>query len=337
MNRFCTYCDRGYAARLLCLHASLVAHGEPFKLSVLCFDEEVEAIVRAEQVPSLEAIPLSELLTADPEYAAVRPQRNRYEFYFTGTPSIVRHCFGRDPAADRITYLDADLYFFGPASAVFFAQGDASVGIVPHRFPARLRELERHGIYNVAWVSFRRDPEGLACIEWWRQRCLEWCFDRFEPGRFADQGYLDEFPRRFRNVRTLEHPGINAAPWNVENVRLEVAGDEVRLDGQPLLFFHFQGIREIAPDWFDPGLRPYKARFTAVLREAIYRPYLQLLAAEQRRLRARDGVESVLGYHRLPTGPSLRNRWERIKGRWLLPAYQRARGRLIHVKPVALP
>ncbi|HEY4300794.1 MAG TPA: hypothetical protein VGM73_07975 [Candidatus Didemnitutus sp.] len=337
MNRFCTYCDRGYAARLLCLHDSLLAHGEPFRLSVLCFDEQIEEIVAAEKSPSLEAIPLRELLAADAGYAAVRPQRNRYEFYFTGTASIVRHCFARDPAADRITYLDADLYFFGPPSRVFAEQGEASIGIVPHRFPPRLRELERHGIYNVAWVSFRRDADGLACLDWWRERCLEWCYDRFEPGRFADQGYLDEFPRRFRGVRTLGHPGINAAPWNVENVRLAVVDGQVRLDGQPLLFFHFQGIREITPDWFDPGLRPYKARFTTVLREAIYRPYLQLLAAEQDRLRARDGVEPVLGYHRLPTGPSWRNRWERIKGRWLLPAYQRMRGRLIHVRPPGLP
>ena len=39
MNFFCTYCDEGYAARLLCLHASLRAQGEPFRLLVLCFDE----------------------------------------------------------------------------------------------------------------------------------------------------------------------------------------------------------------------------------------------------------------------------------------------------------
>ncbi|HVU16763.1 MAG TPA: hypothetical protein VHD32_07550 [Candidatus Didemnitutus sp.] len=335
MNRFCTYCDRGYAARLLCLHDSLRAHGEPFRLSVLCFDEHVEAIVAAENSPSLEAIPLRELLAADPEYAAVRPQRNRYEFYFTGTPSIVRHCFARDPAADRVTYLDADLYFFGPPSGVFAEQGSASVGIVPHRFPARLKELERHGIYNVAWVSFRRDAEGRACLDWWRERCLEWCYDRFEPGRYGDQGYLDEFPRRFHSVTALQHPGINAAPWNVDGARFSAADGQVRIDDCPLFFFHFQGIREIVADWFDPGFRPYQTRFTEPLRELVYRPYLRALATQQARLQARDGVGPVLGYHRLPTGPSLRNRWERIKGRWILPGYQRARGRLIHVTPAS--
>jgi hypothetical protein len=52
MHRFCTYCDQGYAARLLCLHASLVAQGEPFVLEVLCLDAETEAVLRAAGGPS---------------------------------------------------------------------------------------------------------------------------------------------------------------------------------------------------------------------------------------------------------------------------------------------
>ena len=123
----------------------------------------------------------------------MRSQRSRVEFYFTSTPVLVRHCFAREAAAERMTYLDADLFFFGPASAVFAEQGDASVGIVPHRFLAHLAAQSEHGTYNVAWVSFRRDADGLACLDWWRERCLEWCYDRVEDGRFADQGYLDEY------------------------------------------------------------------------------------------------------------------------------------------------
>ena len=137
MNYFCTYCDRGYVARLLCLHDSLRAAGEAFQLLVLCFDADTEAVIKAERQADLVAVPLSELLAADPAYAAVRSRRTPVEFYFTTTPVLVRHCLNREPAADRVTYLDADLYFFGPPSGVFGEQGDASVGIVPHRFPAR--------------------------------------------------------------------------------------------------------------------------------------------------------------------------------------------------------
>src|SRR5258708_6658855 len=128
MNYFCTYCDQAYVARLLCLHDSLLASGEPFVLHVLCFDEETEAVVKSAGKESLDAIALSELLHADPDYAAVRKGRTKVEFYFTSTAVLVRHCFDRAPSAAQITYLDSDLYFFEPASVVFAEQGDAAIG-----------------------------------------------------------------------------------------------------------------------------------------------------------------------------------------------------------------
>src|SRR5882724_8923182 len=333
MMHFCTYCDRSYAARLICLHDSLVAQGEAFRLQVLCFDAATEAVVVAAGAASLVAIPLAEFLAADPAYAAVRSQRSRIESYFTATPALVRQCLTWEPTAEFMTYLDADLFFFRPPSAVFAEQGGASIGIVPHRFPAHLRAMEKYGIYNVAWVSFRRDAAGLGAVAWWRERCLEWCHDHLDQGRFADQGYLNEFPRRFAGVKELDHPGINAAPWNTEDVRLASAGGQPQVNGRPLLFYHFQGIREITPGWFDPGLRSYHLPLRPELRDTIYLPYLKKLAKEERRLHEHHGIEPVLGYHRLPTGRSLYDGWLRFKFRWLLPSYRRLRGQLLHVEP----
>jgi hypothetical protein len=336
MNHFCTYCDRGYAARLLCLHDSLLATGEPFRLSVLCFDAGVEAVVAAAGKPTLIAISLEDLLRAEPDYAAVRGQRSPVEFYFTTTPVLVSHCLDREPSAGQMTYLDSDLYFFGPASAVFREQGGASVGIVPHRFPARLAERLVYGTYNVAWVSFRRDPDGLACLNWWRERCLEWCHDHLDQGRFADQGYLDEFPRRFGGVGILDHPGINAAPWNMEGAQVSLRDGNISVNGRPLLFYHFQGIRELVPGWFEPGLRAYHTGLSPELRDLIYLPYLKKLVVNQQRLRREQGIAPRFQYQRLNTGKSLRDRWERIKARWLLPYYGRLRGQLVHCpEPVA--
>ena len=337
MNQFCTFCDRHYLARLLCLHESLRAQGEPFRLSVLCFDADTEAVVKAAGQSSLVAVPLEEVLQADPAYAAVRANRSTVEFYFTTTPVILRHCLRREPTAALMTYLDADLFFFGPPSAVFAEQGDASVGIVGHRFPARLASLLKTGTYNVAWVSFRRDADGLACLEWWRERCLAWCHDRFEPGRYADQGYLDEFARRFAGVRVLDHPGINAAPWNMEGVRVAAAADTVLVNERPLLFYHFQGIRELLPGWFEPGLLNYGTPLSDPLRDLIYLPYLRRLAATEQRLKSAHGIAPRLGYQRLPTGNSWRERRGRFVARWLLPRYRRWRGQLLHCPVPRVP
>ncbi len=329
MNHFCTYCDQGYAARMLCLHQSLKEQGEPFRLLVLCFDAATEAVVAAVGESSLVAVPLAEVLAADPAYAATRASRSRVEFYFTATPVLVRHCFAREPAAKLMTYLDADLFFFGPASAVLAEQGNASVGIVPHRFTARSRRSRHHGTYNVGWVSFRRDPNGMACLDWWRERCLEWCYDRVENGRFADQGYLDEFPVKFSGVRVLEHPGINTAPWNVEPDQFACVGDKPRAYGQPVLFYHYQGIREVTPGWFDPGVRAYHLPLTSAMRECLYLPYLHRLAVMQAQLR-RHGITPAIGYTRLPTGYGLSAMWERFKTRSIWITYRRWRGKLLY-------
>jgi hypothetical protein len=331
MNHFCTYCDQGYAARLLCLHESLRAQGGAFRLHVLCFDTVTEAVVRMVGRSDLVAISLAELVRADPEFAAVRARRTPVEFFFTATPVLVKYCFEREPAAERMTYLDADLFFFGSPETVLKEQGDASVGLVPHRFPERLRERLIYGTYNVAWVSFRRDREGLAAVAWWRERCLEWCHDRVEHGRFADQGYLDEFPRRFGGVRVLDHAGINAAPWNIAEAGVARRDGRVEVDGRPLCFFHFQGIREVLPDWYDPGLKGYGAVLTRELRDWVYGPYLEKLVATQRRLERDHGVLRRIGFDRLKPGATWGERWERVRARWLVPWVRRWRGELVHV------
>jgi hypothetical protein len=330
VNYFCTYCDCGYAARLLCLHDSLLAQGEPFVLHVLCFDAETEAVIKATNKPSLTLIALNEILQSDPDYAAVRARRTRVEFYFTATPVLVRHCFARTASAEQMTYLDADLCFFGPSSSVFAAQGEASVGIVPHRFPRRLQHLDTNGVYNVGWVSFRRDASGLACLGWWRERCLEWCHDVVETGRYADQGYLDEFPIRFAGVHALPDPGINAAPWNIDGARIEVRDGAVHINDSPLLFYHFQGLRELAAGWFDPGLLFYSAKMTPALRDLVYLPYLRNLMAAQQELQRTHGIVPRRGYHRLTAGSSWRDRWHRFAVARLLPLYRRHRGQLLH-------
>jgi hypothetical protein len=229
-----------------------------------------------------------------------------------------------------MTYLDSDLFFFVPPSRVFEEQSDASVGIVPHRFPSHLEKLLQYGVYNVAWVSFRRDENGMACLDWWRERCLEWCHDYVSEGRYADQGYLNEFPKRFCGVRALDHPGINAAPWNVAGKNVSDKAGQLYVDGEPLLFFHLQGIREVMPGWFDPGLRTYRAKLAADLRDLVYAPYLRKLVAIQRRLQREFGIIPRLGYQRLAAGSSWSKRIHRFVVQSLLPKYRRLRGHLLH-------
>ena len=276
---FCTYFDQRFLSRGLALYHSLLDHCRSFHLWVLCLDEPVHAALSALELPHMTLVPLAELEAADRELLKVKGGRSTVEYYFTCTPAWPLWVFNHAPHLDMITYLDADLFFFADPAPIFEELGARSVGIIAHRFPPDMRWRECYGIYNVGWVSFRRDANGIACLRWWRERCIEWCHDRAEAGRFGDQKYLDAWPELFDGVAVLEHPGANVAPWNLVGHTLDWINGRVTCCGRPLIFFHFHGLRRVWRWLVDPNLTLYEARITPVFRRYVLLPYLVCLRA----------------------------------------------------------
>ena len=240
---FCTLFDRVYLPRALVLYRTLVEHAGDFRLRAFCMDTKTHELLTRLELERLQLIRLDELERHDAGLLATKPTRAPVEYYWTSTPASVLYCLEREPELESITYLDADLMFFSSPQPIFDELGDESVLIVPHRFPPRLEaELESAGTYNVQFMTFRRTDEGLEALRWWRERCLEWCYARVEDGKFGDQKYLDDWPTRFAGVHTLRHLGAGLAPWNVEQYRLQ-AGNPPTVNGQPLIFFHYHGLR----------------------------------------------------------------------------------------------
>jgi hypothetical protein len=277
MHAFCTYFDRDYLPRGLALYRSLKQHCPAFRLWVLCMDHDCYGALEQLRLPELHLITLEELEATEPRLLEGKRNRSRIEYYFTCTPALPLHVLQQHADVNVITYLDSDLFFFAGPAPLFDEMGKNSIAIIPHRFAPHLREMERNGIYNVGWISFRRDTRGFACLEWWRDRCLEWCYDRPEQGRYADQKYLDDWPSRFAGVVVLSHKGANLAPWNVSNHELSERDGHVWVDEQPLIFFHFQGLKQIRHWLFDTNMAGYHVRPERIVMQRIYTPYIQTL------------------------------------------------------------
>ena len=147
-----------------------------------------------------------------------------------------------------MTYLDADLMFFSDPEALFDEMGDASVLITPHRFAPEYAHHAINGIYNVQFLPFRRDERGLTTLNWWHDRCIEWCYYRLEDGKLGDQKYLDDWPERFPGVHVLQHSGGGLAPWNISQYDVhEGPGGRVLVDDDPLVFFHYHRLQLRTP------------------------------------------------------------------------------------------
>ncbi|MCP4535633.1 MAG: glycosyl transferase [Chloroflexi bacterium] len=240
-------------------------------------DQECYDILFELDLPDICLIVLEDFEDGDEELVNAKQNRTRIEYYFTCTPSLPLFILNNYPQVDIITYLDSDLYFFADPTPVYAEMADYSIAIIEHRFLPQLRHAEKWGIYNVGWLSFRRDESALACLGWWRERCIEWCYDRYEGNRFADQKYLDDWPRLFNRVVVLQHKGANLAPWNLGNYKIHIDKGQIWVDEQPLIFFHFHRLKQIAGWLYNPGLVGYKVKPFKVLQQYIYAPYIRTL------------------------------------------------------------
>jgi hypothetical protein len=277
VRHYCTYFDSNYLPKGLALYQSLVAQAEPFWLWVLCFDETTHAVLTKLALPEVRSISLDEFESADPALLEAKANRSRFEYYFTCTPSLPLYVFAQNPVIDTVSYVDADLYFFEHPDPIHSALDNGSILIIDHRFPPHLAHLTKYGRFNVGYLAFRRSPDGLACLQSWRIQCIEWCYDRLEADRFADQKYLDAWPERFSGVVELAHKGAGLAPWNLSTFPLDRVRGRVYVGGEPLIFYHFHGLSSLNRWLHVASLKEYGHRLSPLLKHHVYAPYVREL------------------------------------------------------------
>lgn len=263
---FCTYFDRNYLTRGLALYHSLRRHcRRPFVLWTLCFDDETFAVLSRLNLVGIRLVRRADFEADDADLAAARANRTAVEYYWTCTPSLPLYVLRQDESIEVITYLDADLFFFSDPQPIFDEFGDGSILIHGHRYaPEHAHFAETSGIFNVGLLVFRRDNFGLECLWWWRERCNEWCYARFEDSKYGDQKYLDDWPERFRGVIVLQHPGAGLAPWNISQYQIESAENHILVNGYSLIFFHFHALKVVSPYVVAPSGAGYKVDYSRV-------------------------------------------------------------------------
>ncbi|MAE65761.1 MAG: hypothetical protein CMJ18_15945 [Phycisphaeraceae bacterium] len=261
---------------------------------MLCLDDETLEAVRDLDRPDLRSISLSALEASCPALLDAKADRSQVEYYFTCTPALPRYVLDHEPEATTVSYVDADLYFFADPQVLFEELGSGSIYIIPHRYPPSLRDLNQFGRYNVGLLTFRNDDRGRHGLDWWQQRCLEWCYEKVEPRRYADQKYLDDWPQRFEGVVVSDNLGANLAPWNLAGHDVRRERGQVTIDGDALVFYHFHRLKLINRFLVDPGYRKYDAPANRVVRRHIYRPYLAHLRKLSQSAAARQATSGNL-------------------------------------------
>ena len=238
MNEFCTYFDRNYLYKGLTMCRSAINHIPDARFWVLCFDDETYGILEKTKLDNVNLIHYQDF--EDDDLLKAKRNRSLVEYYWTCTPALPLYLLKRYPEIQHITYLDADVYFFSNPYSAFIELGNGSILLTEHRYAKNInRNIDRNGRYNVQFIIFRNDDTGRGALEWWKQRCIEWCYMRREDGKLGDQKYLDDWPERFPDVRVSNHKGIGLAPWNIGKYPIEIRNDTLYVGEDMLVFYHF--------------------------------------------------------------------------------------------------
>lgn len=282
MHYFCTLFDSNYLNRGLVMHQSLMEQGEEFHLFIFPFDDIALQALRKLDLSNVTLIPLRDFEGND--LLKVKPTRSKGEYCWTSTPYTIEYVLDTFNVP-QCTYLDADLCFFSKPGVLLDEMKEASVLITEHRYTPEYDQSLMSGIYCVQFLSVKNTANGRTVLSWWRDRCLEWCYNRVEDGKFGDQKYLDDWTTRFQGVHVLEHLGGGVAPWNIQQYQLsrDNEGKWWIADHQgarkvPLVFYHFHYVRFLEGGKVD--ISPYRLLMKNVY--SLYAEYLRRIESAER-------------------------------------------------------
>lgn len=245
MLNLCTLFAANYSAKGLAMYWSLERVCPSFHLYIFAFDDLCAKILNKLNLQHVTIITLQEF--EDPELLRVKPTRNPGEYCWTCSSSVIKYCI-EHYHLDNCTGIDADLYFFSNPTCLVEEMDDKDVLLTEHRYTPCYDQTSESGKYCVQFSTFKNTPKGMHVLNWWRDACLEWCYNKVEPGRFGDQKYLDDWMTRFDCVHELQHLGGGVAPWNMQQYEFkkingEVYGYEIATGKEfPLVFFHFHSV-----------------------------------------------------------------------------------------------
>lgn len=244
-----TICSINYIAKALVLIDSYKAHHPVDSFYLVLVDRKTDDI--AIDRPGLniiwaEDLPINNFLQHAFAFDVI-------EFNTNVKPTALKTLLEK---YDAVLYLDPDMKVYAPLTPVFDALQTASVVIVPHSNTPVLDghkpddlDLLKFGAFNLGFVGVSRCDEGLAFLEWWSDRCLQYGFYEPQLGLAVDQKWINLAPCFFPSTQILHDVGLNVAFWNLHERQISRNNDGWMVnDITPLRFVHFSSFNPNAPD-----------------------------------------------------------------------------------------
>lgn len=244
-----TVCNIAYLPKVLVLADSVWKYNG-LRLNVVVFDTKRELPSCCEK---LNIIWLEEL--GVPEWKSLAFTYDIIEFSTSLKPWIARKLLEK---YSNVIFLDPDTAIYGSLNPILNDLASSSVVLTPHYTkpqPSTAGESDlammRFGSFNLGFFAVRQSEESLEFLDWWCQRCFDFCYMESQFGLSTDQKWISIAPCFFQNMNISFNKGYNAAPWNTFERELTTKKDGTYFfeDGTPLVFFHFSNFDHADPQY----------------------------------------------------------------------------------------
>ena len=243
-NVFCVILSKYRIYQGIALYRSLEINYPDFVMFILCVDDEAYQICSSMNLSKAILIMDSDL--NDERLKNIKETRRLNEYCWTLKPLFISYVLSNYDFVEYAVSMDADIFFFNSPSPIFKHQGDFNVLLSEHNYLEKdMGVSDICGRYNSGFIVFKNCDTSLELLSWWKDKCIEWCFDAVDEGRFGDQKYLDCFENIFEGVKSITVPGVNIAPWNEDRYSFSARGQEIFVNKNRLIFYHFCGLRLI--------------------------------------------------------------------------------------------
>jgi hypothetical protein len=232
MENFITLYNYNYLPQGLSLYNSLKLNFKNFNLWVVCLDSKVENFLKKKNYSNLKIISLTELECK--KLQKVKKRRSLVEYCWTLTPFLPSYFFKKYHKCKRITYIDADIFFFNSPKKIIdeFLRSKKKIYLTEHSFENK-KDANFAGRFCVQYMIFKNEKITKIILKKWQNQCIKWCHAYHHNGKFGDQKYLDKWPTKYKKYICIsKNNNFFQGPWNIN-----------KFENQNLIFYHFHGLK----------------------------------------------------------------------------------------------
>ncbi|MGQ9365934.1 tetratricopeptide repeat protein [Azospirillum sp. A39] len=244
---FCTVVTRSHLRYAHALRQMLRRHHPHDPFCVLVVDALDGDPLPEEAVFDCPLVRLQAFLT--PKIQDMTIYYAAYELCGNIKPYFLQYLFGAT-AAEKIVYLDSDLFVTGRLDAAVEALDTHEITAAPHTLtpipddgqePSDLT-IAANGAYNTGLMGFRRTAAVRDTLAWMADRVHRRGFNAFSRGMFCEQRFFNLgvslHHDRFQPIR---QPGYNVGYWNLHERIITRREGAYFANGERVTYFHMSG------------------------------------------------------------------------------------------------